>query len=77
MARKPKTPRKTATAAPAPTNEQRYFRVVEAATYLRCAKWAVAAAIRAKKLPYIAVGKRYILLREDLDAFANSQRVAA
>jgi excisionase family DNA binding protein len=77
MARKSKTQPKAATTAVEPTNQQRYFRVVEAAAYLRCAKWAVAAAIRTKKLPYIPVGKRYVLLREDLDAFAASQRVAA
>jgi excisionase family DNA binding protein len=77
MARKPKTPPKTATTAVQPTNEQRYFRVVEAAEYLRCAPWAVAAAIRAKKLPYITLGKRFVLLRDDLDAFAVGNRVAA
>jgi excisionase family DNA binding protein len=65
------------TAAPMPITDQRYFRVKEAAEYLRCAPWAVAAAIREKKLPHLQMGKRYVLLREDLDAFAAANRVAA
>lgn len=55
----------------------KHGQVKEAAEYLSCAPWCVSAAIREKKLPYLQLGKRYVLLREDLDAFAAGQRVAA
>ena len=74
MAGKLKAQTDTATV---PTNEQRYFRIAEAAQYLRAKKWTIAAAIREKKLPHIRLGKSFVLLREDLDRFATSQRVAA
>ncbi|MGA8410105.1 MAG: helix-turn-helix domain-containing protein [Candidatus Acidiferrales bacterium] len=67
-------------AQPKPTPmpvDARYFTVSEAAEYLRVRRWTVAAAIREKTLPYVHLGKKYILLREDLDAFATANRVAA
>jgi excisionase family DNA binding protein len=72
---RPKAQLKTV-AAP-PTTDTRYFTVSEAAEYLRVRRWTVAAAIREKSLPYVHLGKKYILLREDLDAFATANRVAA
>jgi excisionase family DNA binding protein len=60
-----------------PTTEQRYFRIAEAAEYLRAKKWTIAAAIRTKQLPYIRLGKSFVLAKADLDKFAERQRVAA
>ena len=57
--------------------EQRYFRLSEAAAYLGSTPWFVSAAVRNGDLPYIPVGKRYVVDRADLDAFAAKQRVAA
>jgi excisionase family DNA binding protein len=54
-----------------------YLRIKEAAAYLRVADWAIGAAIREGKLPHLQIGKRYILLRDDLDKFAVQNRVAA
>jgi excisionase family DNA binding protein len=65
------------TAAPAPTADSPYFTVSEAAVFLRARRWTIAAAIREKKLPYIRMGKKFALLRADLDAFALANKVNA
>lgn len=59
--------------APAPT----YFTVAEAADLLRARRWTIAAAIREKKLPYIRMGKKFVLMRADLDAVALANRIEA
>jgi excisionase family DNA binding protein len=74
MADRPKTHK---AAAPPPTLYAQYFTVAEAADLLRARKWTIAAAIREKKLPYIRMGKKYVLLRSDLDTFALANRVDA
>ena len=53
------------------------FTISEAAELLRARRWTIAAAIREKKLPYIKLGKKFVLLRADLDAFALANRVDA
>ena len=63
----------TATAA----GEPQFYKVAEAAAVIRAKKWTIAAAIRQKKLPYLRVGKTYVITREDLMAYAASLRVAA
>jgi excisionase family DNA binding protein len=60
-----------------PTLDAQYFTVAEAADLLRARKWTIAAAIREKKLPYIRMGKKFVLMRDDLDAFALANRVDA
>jgi excisionase family DNA binding protein len=72
MAGGPETQR---TVAPASTSDTQYFSVSEAAELLRARRWTIAAAIREKKLPYIKLGKKFVLLRADLDAFALANRV--
>jgi excisionase family DNA binding protein len=67
--RRPEAQTKTA----APT----YYTVSEAAELLRARRWTIAAAIREKKLPYIRMGKKFVLMRADLDAFALANRVDA
>lgn len=74
MADRPKAQK---AAAPPPTTDTQYFSVAEAADLLRARKWTIAAAIREKKLPYIRMGKKFVLLRADLDAFALANRVDA
>jgi excisionase family DNA binding protein len=51
--------------------------VTEAAELLRARRWTIAAAIREKKLPYIRMGKKFVLMRADLDAFALANRIDA
>jgi excisionase family DNA binding protein len=69
--RRPKAQTKTVALA------QTYFSVSEAAELLRARRWTIAAAIREKKLPYIRMGKKFVLLRADLDAFALANRIDA
>ena len=57
--------------------DTQYLTVAEAADLLRARKWTIAAAIREKKLPYIRMGKKFVLMRADLDAFALANRVDA
>jgi excisionase family DNA binding protein len=57
--------------------ETQYFRIAEAAAYLRCSPRFIGDAIRQEKLPKLIMGKKFILLRQDLDTFALSLRVAA
>src|SRR5277367_254078 len=63
-------------AASLPTTEIRYYTVSEAADLLRARRWTIAAAIRDKKLPYIRMGKKVVLMRTDLDAFALARGAA-
>jgi len=67
-------PKQTQPSSTAPLEGQRYFRIAEAAIYLRCAPRFVGDAIRERRLPRLQMGKRFILLREDLDKFAVSLR---
>ena len=67
----------TKTVASLPTTETQYFSVSEAAELLRAHRWTIAAAIREKKLPYVRMGKKFVLMRADLDAFALANRVDA
>jgi excisionase family DNA binding protein len=60
-----------------PTPDRQYFTIAEAAELLRARKWTIAAAIREKKLPYVRMGKKFVLMRADLDAFALANRVDA
>ena len=64
-------------ATPPSTPDAQYFTVSEAADLLRARRWTVAAAIREKKLPYIRMGKKFVLLRSDLATFALANRVEA
>jgi excisionase family DNA binding protein len=73
--RRPKA--QTKTVALLPTTEPQYFSVAEAADLLRARRWTIAAAIREKKLPYVRMGKKFVLLRSDLDKFALANRVDA
>jgi excisionase family DNA binding protein len=68
---------KTNREASAPTTEIRYYTVAEAADLLRARRWTIATAIREKRLPYIKLGKKFVLMRADLDAFALANRIEA
>jgi excisionase family DNA binding protein len=51
---------------------ERYFRIREAATYLRAAPWFIGQAIRGGRLPHIKFGKTFVVDKGDLDKFAAS-----
>jgi excisionase family DNA binding protein len=54
----------------------RGFRIKEAALYMGLSPWAVEILIRSKKLPALKICRHYTVLREDMDAFLDSERAA-
>lgn len=54
--------------------QPRGFRIAEAAAYMGLSPWSVELLIRSGKLPAIKLCRHYTLLREDLDAFLDSER---
>jgi excisionase family DNA binding protein len=64
----------TTTVSKPVAGEQVYFTRDEAAAYLRSTPWFIAAAIRQGRLPKVPMGKKFILMRADLDTFAQSLR---
>lgn len=52
----------------------RGMRIKEAAEYMAASCWYVEERIRSKELPALKLGRHYVLLREDLDAFLDKQR---
>jgi excisionase family DNA binding protein len=56
--------------------QPRGFRIREAAVYMGLSPWTVEVLIRSKKLPALKLCRHYTLLREDMDAFLDSERAA-
>ena len=52
----------------------RGMRIAEAARYMAVTPWFVELAIREGRLPALRPGRNYILLREDLDHFLDTER---
>jgi excisionase family DNA binding protein len=56
----------------APSNlAPRLLTIKAAAVYCSCAIWAIRQAIWAKELPACKLGKKYLIPREELDAFID------
>jgi excisionase family DNA binding protein len=56
--------------------QPRGFRIKEAAIYMGLSPWAVEILIRSKKLPALKLCRHYTILKEDMDAFLDSERAA-
>ena len=54
--------------------QKRGYRITEAATYLGASPWFVELRIREREIPVVKLGRRYIIVKEDLDAFLDRQR---
>jgi excisionase family DNA binding protein len=54
--------------------QARGLRVSEAASYLGCTICFVRSLIAEREIPALMLGKRWVLLREDLDQFLDAQR---
>ena len=61
-------------AAPNNPNLPRGLRVSEAAVYIGATINFVRTLIANREIPAIKLGKRFVLLREDLDEFLDAQR---
>ena len=55
----------------------RGLRVADVAAYTSATVCAVRAAIKNKELPALLLGKRHVILREDVDAWLNSFKKSA
>lgn len=51
-----------------------WFDVERAAQYLSCSRSHIERACRERKIPYVPVGKKYVLKRQDLDAYMDSKK---
>lgn len=56
------------------TSERRWFDVRQAADYLACTVRAIRELIWAGELPRVKIGKRFVVDRADLDAFAEARK---
>ena len=57
--------------------EPRLLTVSAAAAYLSCAVWAVRVLLWKKEIPFIRLGKRFLIDRADLDDFVERRKESA
>jgi excisionase family DNA binding protein len=57
--------------SPAHTLIPRLLTISEAARYCSCAVWAIRSAIWAKELKACKIGRRFVIPREELDAYVD------
>ena len=72
--------RKRVLAAVLPANNfqpRRGYRISEAAVYMGVTPWFIEEKIRAKELPALRLCRHYTILKEDMDAFLDTQRKLA
>jgi excisionase family DNA binding protein len=62
---------------PDPAAEPRLLTVSAAAAYLSCAVWAVRVLLWKKEIPFIRLGKRFLIDRADLDSFVERRKESA
>jgi excisionase family DNA binding protein len=55
----------------------RYLTIKAAAAYIGATVWCVRQLIWDRKIPFVRLGKRYVIDRMDLDNFMQSQKVPA
>jgi excisionase family DNA binding protein len=68
------TPALVSSHSETPSLQPRGLRIREAAAYSRLTVWAIRTLIWDRKIPYLQQGKSYVILRDDLDAYLESQR---
>lgn len=56
---------------PTQTITARLLTIKQAAVYCSCAVWAIREAIWAKELPACKIGRRFVIPREELDAYID------
>ncbi len=57
-------------AVPAP----RLLRIAQAAAYLGCTVWFLRGLLWSRRLPYIKLGRRFLVDRADLDTFVEYEK---
>jgi excisionase family DNA binding protein len=56
------------------SESRRGYRIAEAAQYMGVSPWFVEVAVREKRLPALKLGRPWVILREDMDAFLDAER---
>ena len=57
-----------------PIERPRLLTVKDAAAYLSCTIWCVRSLIWSRKIPYLKLGKRFLIDRADLDKFIEREK---
>ena len=57
--------------------QRRGYRLAEAAAYMGVTPWFLELKIRSGELPALKLCRHYTVLKEDMDAFLDSQRARA
>lgn len=53
----------------------RLLSVKDAATYLGAHLWAIRQLVRNRELPYVQIGRKYLIDRMDLDRFVERNKI--
>lgn len=53
---------------------RRYFRIAEAAAYLNSTPWFIRTLIWKRAIPFITIGKRHVIDRQDLDLYVENAK---
>jgi excisionase family DNA binding protein len=53
----------------------RLLTVKDAAAYLSCTVWCIRSLIWSRKIPYLKLGKRFLIDRADLDSFVEQEKI--
>jgi excisionase family DNA binding protein len=64
-------------AAPVPISEPLLLDIKGAARFLSCSVWAVRSLLWDKKIPYIKIGRKYLIDPADLRAFVQREKQRA
>jgi excisionase family DNA binding protein len=57
--------------------EPRLLTIKDAASYLSCAVWAIRELIWKREIPFVKIGRRYLIDRTDLDQFIDQRKNVA
>lgn len=60
-----------------PVVEPRMLNIKDAALYLSATVWFMRELVWSRRIPYVKFGNKYAFDKQDLDAFAVSQKTAA
>ncbi len=60
-----------------PQLEPRLLRIPEAAHYLSATPWFIRSKLWAGEIPFLRLGKRFLIDRADLDSFIDRQKTGA
>lgn len=60
-----------------PIDRPRLLTVKGAAAYLNCTVWCIRSLIWSRRIPYLKLGKRYLIDRADLDKLVEREKISA